>query len=51
MGRSAKVVTQSFAQRRIKVLQDSFKGKTTEEHPHAIIMAGPQGSGKLLYDL
>ena len=46
MGKSAKGVTQSFTQRRIKVLQDCFKNKTTDEHPHAIIMAGPQGSGK-----
>ena len=48
MGKSDKIVTQSFAQRRIKVLRDSFKGKTTEDHPQAIVMAGPQGSGELI---
>ncbi len=35
-----------LAQRSRKVLEDSFLGKKSSEHPRAIIMAGPQGSGK-----
>lgn len=35
-----------LARRSRKVLEDSFAGKKSNDNPRAIIMAGPQGSGK-----
>lgn len=35
-----------YGRRRLKALEDTFKGKTSNAHPRAYIMAGPQGSGK-----
>lgn len=36
----------AYGRRRLKALEDSFKGKTSISRPRAYIMAGPQGSGK-----
>ena len=38
--------TQLLVRRQKKVVRDSFNGKTSNEHPRAYVMAGPQGSGK-----